>query len=144
MNTTYTLQRLSAAANSITRARNGKMWRDDLVQECALAILEGKPLRLDRTGLSWVMNGLLDKWMGTRRSLINITAVAKEMTCAPPLASDIVELKEICAIATAAERKALLILATEGIYRHDGARKRERQRDSQALYNLRRKLSDDR
>jgi hypothetical protein len=136
------LKRLRAAANSVAKWRNAQMWSDDLVQECMLTILEGIPLRLDRTGLSWFMHGLLDKWMRTRRSLSTVIAVALEMTRAETLPCDFVELKEIWELATPAEKKALFILMTEGSYRKDGASKRERFRDSTALYNLRQKLKE--
>lgn len=118
------------------------MWCEDLVQECLALMIEGERIRLDRKGLNWTMHGLLDIWLGSRRKLSNVVAVAKEHTTSPTLPSDYFELKEIYELATPAERKALFVLATEGVYRMDGASKKERMRDSAALYSLRRKLKN--
>ena len=138
---TDTLGRLKAAANAVASRRNAWMWSEDMVQECALMMLDGhNRVRLDRKGLTWLMHGLLDVWLGSRRKLSTVVATAKEMTRAPTIPSDFCELKEIYELATPAERRALFVLATEGYYRMDGASKKERMRDSAALYSLRKKI----
>lgn len=136
-----TLKRLEAAANSVASSRNAWMWRDDLVQEVATAIIAGVKIRLDRVGLNWIMHDLLDKWMGTRRKATTVLAVALEMTVSPALPTDAYQLKEIYEIASPAQRRALFVLMTEGSYRKDGASLKERMRDSAALYDLRKKIA---
>ncbi len=132
--------RVKAAARGVAKSRQIGDLADDLAHDVVVEQLSGSVVRLDRTGLSWLLHGFADKYLGrvTRRTVV---CAARSFTRASASPLHLVELQEIYAIATESERRAIVSLMMHGRVAH-GISRAETHRKGAALHTLRKKLRE--
>lgn len=132
---------VAAARAACVRFNVDRSWAEDLAQEVAIMQLRGEKVRLDRRGMNWLLNQLLNSMLHARVKPETIAAWARQHT--PPPSDPVVfaELQQIYAKATPAQKAAIVSIMLEGQNTSGGALSRvEQQRRGQAIYGLRKKL----
>jgi hypothetical protein len=128
---------LVAARVACIRRGVGLDWHHDLAQEVALMQMRGDLVRLDRIGMDWILNRILDNWTGAR--LTEETRRFGFRTVEPVSPITFVLLHEIHNAATKAQREAMFTLMERGPIKW-GLPRKQTVRHSNALRALRENL----
>lgn len=134
---------MSAARAACQRFGCDFSWAEDIAQEIAVQQLAGGMVRLDRRGLDWQMNAILNAWLSSRVKPETIQTYVRQTTA--PASDPVVfaDLQQIYERATDAQRRAIQSLMLHGQFTCGDLSRQEQQQRGQALYALRKKIAPD-